>query len=92
MAGHNIARGRAVGSVNRFGRRFVQAMEQSFHELGGEEYLLRVAEENPVAYLAAVSKVLGPRLAQLMLEDVQQGARAIVDIRDFAGVGGEEIK
>ncbi len=57
--------GRPKGSPNKITRTVRESIEAAFHKAGSEEYLLRQAEENPVAFMALLAKLLP---AQIMAE------------------------
>lgn len=61
--GNNGARGtrgpgRPKGSPNKLTRTIKEAIELAFNEVGGPEYLARMAEEQPTAFMTLLGKVL----------------------------------
>lgn len=54
--------GRQKGTPNKLTATIKQAIEQSFEEVGGADYLARMAKEQPVAYMTLLGKVLPTQL------------------------------
>lgn len=54
----NAGKGRAKGSQNKITKTIKEAIEESFIEVGGAAYLVRMANEEPVAYMGLLGKVL----------------------------------
>ena len=50
--------GRKKGTPNSIGQELQAMLKASFSRVGGIEYLVRQAEENPVAYMGMISKLL----------------------------------
>lgn len=50
--------GRQKGTPNKLTRTIKEAIEASFDQIGGVDYLVRMAEEQPTAYMALLGKVL----------------------------------
>lgn len=50
--------GRKPGTPNRMTSAVKDAIEQAFKEVGGQKYLIRVAEEDPKTFCALLGKVL----------------------------------
>lgn len=50
--------GRPKGSPNKVSKSIREAVLASFEAAGAEEYLLRQAVENPVAYMSLLGKIL----------------------------------
>lgn len=50
--------GRQKGTPNKLTANVKQAIEKAFDKVGGPEYLARQAEENPVAFMTLLGKVL----------------------------------
>lgn len=51
-------KGRPKGSVNKVTKTIREAIEASFDKVGGADYLARMAEEQPTAYMTLLGKVL----------------------------------
>jgi len=58
MANRPKTGGRTKGTPNKISRTIRDAVLSSFDLVGGERYLLRQAEENPVAYMSLLGKIL----------------------------------
>ena len=50
--------GRKAGSQNKLTKTIKEAIEASFDQVGGADYLARMAMEEPVAYMGLLGKVL----------------------------------
>jgi hypothetical protein len=59
----NAGRGRPKGCLNKNTTALKDMILGALNKAGGEEYLLRQAEENPTAFLTIVGKVLPLTLA-----------------------------
>ena len=56
--------GRPKGSVNKTTASIKQAIEAAFNGVGGHEYLMRQAEENPQAFLTLLGKIIPAQVQQ----------------------------
>lgn len=54
----NAGKGRPKGATNKLGRTVKSSIEAAFDMVGGPLYLARQAEENPVAFMTLLGKVL----------------------------------
>jgi hypothetical protein len=75
--------GRRKGSVNKITKTIREAVELSFVKVGGADYLVEMAEKQPVAYMALLGKVLpqqiehsGANGGAIQLEQVKNDAAA----------------
>lgn len=50
--------GRKKGTPNKLTRSFKEAIEVAFEQVGGAKYLVRMATEQPVAFMTLIGKVL----------------------------------
>lgn len=50
--------GRKAGGANKIGQELQSMLKASLSRVGGIEYLVRQAEENPTAYMTMISKLL----------------------------------
>lgn len=50
--------GRPKGSTNKLTRSVKEAIEAAFQGVGGAEYLMRQAEENPQAFMTLLGKII----------------------------------
>ena len=72
----NRGKGRPPGSLNKVTRQVKEMIEAALEKAGGETYLAQQAQDNPVAFMALVGKVLplqvkaeheaGPRIARAL--------------------------
>lgn len=51
-------RGRPKGAQNKLTKTVKQAIEAAFDQVGGADYLARMAEQQPAAFLTLIGKVL----------------------------------
>lgn len=51
-------KGRPKGSVNKLTASVKEAIEAAFYGVGGHEYLMRQAEENPQAFMTLLGKII----------------------------------
>lgn len=51
-------KGRPKGSVNKLTKTIKEAIEAAFDKVGGADYLARMAEDQPTAFMALLGKVL----------------------------------
>lgn len=51
-------KGRPKGATNKLTRTIKEAIEQAFDMAGGAEYLARMADEQPAAFMTLLGKVL----------------------------------
>lgn len=51
-------KGRPKGATNKVTKTIREAIEASFDKVGGSDYLARMAEDQPSAYMALLGKVL----------------------------------
>jgi hypothetical protein len=51
-------KGRPKGSVNKLTASVKEAIEAAFHGVGGHDYLMRQAEENPQAFMTLLGKII----------------------------------
>lgn len=54
----NAGKGRRAGSRNKLTATVKEAIETAFNNVGGHEYLERMAEDEPKAFLALLGKVI----------------------------------
>lgn len=50
--------GRTKGAKNHFTREILDALRESFHRLGGTEWLIKLGQEDPASYARLVAKVM----------------------------------
>ena len=56
--------GRPKGVQNKLTRTIKEAIEAAFNGVGGHEYLMRQAEENPQAFLTLLGKIIPAQVQQ----------------------------
>lgn len=73
--------GRKKGSVNKITKTIKEAIEVSFIQVGGAEYLAQMAVDQPVAYMTLLGKIIPQQLehtgkdgAAIQLEQVKNDA------------------
>jgi hypothetical protein len=54
----NAGKGRPKGASNKLTRTVKEAIEAAFSKVGGADYLARMAEEQPVAFMSLLGKIL----------------------------------
>lgn len=67
--------GKPKGATNKINRDIRDMIERALHKVGGADYLARQAEQNPVAFMALVARVLPLQLANA------DGQKLLVDFR-----------
>ena len=50
--------GKPKGAISKFNRSIKDMVERALHQAGGVDYLARQAEQNPVAFMGLVGRVL----------------------------------
>lgn len=55
-------KGRPKGATNKMTRTIKAAIEEAFGKVGGADYLARMAEEQPAAFMTLLGKVLPTQL------------------------------
>jgi len=59
----SAGRGRKKGELNKITRTIKEAIELSFVQVGGADYLARMAIEQPVAYMTLLGKILPTQIS-----------------------------
>lgn len=54
----NAGKGRKAGSLNKITKTIKQAIEEAFKEVGGADYLVKQAKENPQAFMTLLGKII----------------------------------
>lgn len=62
--GPRAGAGRPKGSPNKLTQTVKQALEEAFHGVGGAEYLMRQAAENPTAFMTLIGKLIPAQVQQ----------------------------
>jgi hypothetical protein len=75
----NAGKGRPKGSVNKATKALKEMILGALDRAGGEDYLLRQADENPTAFMTLIGKVLPQDVNANVAATVQTIARKIVD-------------
>jgi hypothetical protein len=63
-------KGRQKGSMNRLTRTIKEAIEAAFEKAGGVDYLARMADEQPVAFMTLLGKVLPTQIDANVKADI----------------------
>lgn len=74
--GHKKLGGRVAGTPNKMSQDMILMLQETLQELGGKEYLKRVAETHPQAFLSLIGKTL-PKDVTL---DTKQGEEICLSI------------
>jgi hypothetical protein len=77
----NRGPGRPKGSGNKITRTIKEAIALAFDEVGGKEYLVKVAGEDPRTFLGLVARVIPTEIEH-------SGA---IDMRSASEIGDEEL-
>lgn len=56
--GKRVGAGRPKGVPNKLTKTIKEAIEVAFHQVGGHEYLAKMAEEQPVAFMTLLGKAM----------------------------------
>jgi hypothetical protein len=79
----NAGKGRPKGASNKLTKTIREAVEISFDKIGGADWLARMADEQPVAYMTLLGKVLpqqvehtGANGGAIQMEQVKNDAAA----------------
>ena len=92
-------KGRPKGAVNKLTKTIREAVEISFAQIGGAEWLAKMADDQPVAYMTLLGKVLPQQIehtgkdgAAIQMEQVKNDAQsftgAIASLASRAGTAG----
>jgi len=76
--------GRPAGSPNKITGSMKEMILEAFEKAGGAEWLARQAEENPVAFMGLLGKLLPSDIAlsgQVAMQPIVEIRRTIVDPR-----------
>jgi translation initiation factor 2 alpha subunit (eIF-2alpha) len=57
-------KGRPKGATNKLTKSIKEAIEAAFQGVGGPEYLMRQAEENPQAFMTLLGKIIPNQIQQ----------------------------
>ena len=68
----NRGNGRPKGALNKTTRELKEMILGALDDAGGQDYLARQANENPVAFLSLIGKVLPTTLNTTVKQDTQQ--------------------
>ena len=68
----NRGNGRPKGALNKATRELKEMILGALDDAGGQDYLARQANENPVAFLSLIGKVLPTTLNTTVKQDTQQ--------------------
>lgn len=71
-------KGRKKGSVNKMTATIKSAIEAAFEKAGGADYLARMAEEQPVAFMTLLGKVIPSQLVHSNPDGSMGGVTRIV--------------
>lgn len=84
-------KGRPKGAVNKLTKTIREAVEISFNQIGGADWLAKMADEQPVAYMTLLGKVLPQQIEHagkdggaIQMEQVKNDAAAFA--RSVAGL------
>lgn len=94
-------KGRPKGAVNKLTKTIREAVEVSFAQVGGADYLAQMAVEQPVAYMTLLGKIIPQQVemsgkdgAAIQLEqvknDAQSFARSIAGLASRAGTSSQD--
>jgi len=70
-------KGRPPGSANKITKSIRESIEAAFQGVGGVDFLMRQAEENPQAFMTLLGKII-PSQVQA---DVTSNGRSIADVQ-----------
>lgn len=76
--------GRKKGSTNKATAEIRDMIETALSEVGGKDYFVRQADENPVAFMGLVAKILPKQIDATVTGDVviSEIKRVIIDNAD----------
>jgi hypothetical protein len=83
----NAGKGRPKGSQNKVTKAIREAVEQSFAEIGGAAYLVKMATEQPTAYMTLLGKVLPHQIQHSSPDGTMTPTKVIVQGVDGDGNG-----
>lgn len=75
----SAGRGRQKGELNKFTRTVKEAILAAFDEVGGHEWLVQQAKDNPVAFMGLLAKILP---TQIDLKSKGEPIKIIVERAD----------
>lgn len=82
--------GRPKGVPNKLTATIKEAIEVAFHGVGGAEYLMRQAEENPQAFMTLLGKII-PAQVQNEISNPDGSLRPTIDPSKLSSKALEEI-
>ena len=80
------AAGRPRGAVNKVNAEVKKALYEAFEKAGGQEYLLRLAKEDPRTFCRMLEKLIP---SELRIDP--EGSQVTLHLRDYTGLSMKEI-
>ena len=79
--------GRPRGSVNKVNAQVKQALYEAFEKAGGQEYLVKIAQEQPAVFCRLLARLLP---GELKIDPVEPNV--VLHLRDYTGISAEEAR
>ena len=87
--GNKLGKGRPKGSENKVTRVVKDAVQDAFDELGGAQYLLQVARDDPKTFCGLLGRVIPTQVNAELKGDVQVVFETIIDGKKYVHSGDD---
>lgn len=81
--GNKLSKGRPKGAQNKVTRAVKDAVQDAFDELGGAQYLLQVARDDPKTFCGLLGRVIPTQVNAELKGDVQVVFKTIIDGEEY---------
>ena len=78
--------GRPRGAVNKVSAQVKQAIYEAFEKVGGQEYLVKIAQEQPAVFCRLLARLLP---GELKIDP--EGSLVTLHLRDYTGLSLKDV-
>ncbi len=78
--------GRPCGAVNKVTSEVKKALYEAFERAGGQEYLVRIAQEQPAVFCRMLAKLIP---GELKIDP--EGSQVTLHVRDYTGLSLKDV-